>query len=328
MKKHYEVISYDGQNFKFTVGAEHHCAPHIHREIEFGIILDGDPFIKVNGQTHQLKKGDLWLINSCQSHEVFCLHPAQAFTYVELQMSLSFFKSYFPEIAQVEFSQTSLTKETIGEQNHRTLTELLINSTLCYLRQETRFALKCAAMINLLFDSLLEAIPYRLLDPQEMQIANLRKGRVQRIAAYIEENYDQKLLLSDLARQEQLSMPHLSHFFTKNFGMSFQDYLLHQRCQKAQKMLSSTDISLGDVSLACGFSSARYMDKGFRQIYGMSPKEYRLRHKNQFPANVPAEKHLSPRDIRQFTCYTPEESASILHNFLSVYLQDIKQPCG
>lgn len=180
-------------------------------------------------------------------------------------MSLSFFKSYFPEITRMEFSQTSLTKQTIGEQNHRTLTELLINSTLCYLRQETRFALKCAAMINLLFDSLLEAIPCRLLDPQEMQIPNLRKGRVQRIEAYIEENYDQKLLLSDLARQEQLSMPHLSHFLTENFGMSFQDYLLRQRCQKAQKMLSSTDISLGDVSLACGFSSARYMDKGFRQ---------------------------------------------------------------
>ena len=277
MEKQYEVISYTGQNYKFTVGTERYCMPHIHRELELGMILRGNVVLNVDGRHKTVRSGDFMLLNPCQSHETYSENTAESFDFVELQLSPAFFKSYFPEISRREFSSTVITPEDLGEENHRELAGLLTDSALCYFRQEPRYELKCAAMINRIFDLLLELVPSRLLDNQEMQRASVRKARIQRIADWMGENYEQKLLLSELAEREQLSMTHLSHFFTENFGMPFQEYLTHLRCQRAAELLR-TNLPMAEVSLACGFSAPRYLDRGFRKLYGMSPREYRALH--------------------------------------------------
>lgn len=314
MKKQYELISYEGQNFKYLIGSVSYCIPHIHREIELGMVLGGEVCFRVNGQRHVLKRGDLWLLNPCQSHETIC-EKGDSFSFVELQLSPSFFKSYFPDILRTEFEQTVVNQDRIGQENYRRLARILTDSAMIYLRREPRFELKCAALINEIFDLLLEIVPYRLLDVQEMQRAGIRQARIQRISGYIEENYDQKLLLSDLARQEGLTMPHLSHFFTENFGMSFQDYLLHLRCERAREFLLEGR-SLAEVSIVCGFSAPRYLNAGFSRIYGMSPKEYQIRNRGgKTPGVLPEQPDAASVDIG-LVRYTVEEGAARIADVL------------
>ena len=52
-------------------------------------------------------------------------------------------------------------------------------------------------------------------------------------------------------------------------------YLLHHRINNAARMLVETDLSVTDISMACGFSSPGYMWKVFRDINGVSPRAFR-----------------------------------------------------
>ena len=57
----------------------------------------------------------------------------------------------------------------------------------------------------------------------------MKTKKMRSILSYIEANYQEKLLLSDVARHEHLSVTYLLHFFTENFGLNFQEYLSNLR---------------------------------------------------------------------------------------------------
>lgn len=92
--------------------------------------------------------------------------------------------------------------------------------------------------------------------------------------------YPQKLLLSDIAKELELSLYYLSHFFKANFGISFQDYLARIRSEKARQLLLLTRQSLLDISISAGFSDPKYFNASFKKQYGCTPKEYRRQFKH------------------------------------------------
>lgn len=165
MKREYEIISHVETNFKVFVVNLLYRAPHIHKDFELGLVLDGNISILLPGQTLFLQPGDFWLINPFQSHEIKADKPA--------------------------------------------------------------------------------------------------------------------LLLSDIAARENLSLYYLSHLFKETFGMPFQTYLLKIRCENARRLLLLTDLSLLDICISCGFSDPKYFNKGFRQQYQLSPKEYRQQFRHE-----------------------------------------------
>lgn len=104
--------------------------------------------------------------------------------------------------------------------------------------------------------------------------------RMRRIIRYMEEHYTEKLLLSDIAREENLDLYYLSHFFRECFGITFQDYVTRLRCEKARQLLLLTEYSLLDISIGSGFSDPKYLNKGFLRQYGCTPKAYRKNFRN------------------------------------------------
>ena len=76
MKREYEIISHAETNFKVFVVNLLYRAPHIHKDFELGLVLDGNISILLPGQTLLLQPGDFWLINPFQSHEIKAEKPA------------------------------------------------------------------------------------------------------------------------------------------------------------------------------------------------------------------------------------------------------------
>lgn len=76
---------------------------------------------------------------------------------------------------------------------------------------------------------------------------------MRKIIHYIDEHYSEKLLLSDIALKEDLSLTYLSHFFKDYLGIPFQEYLAKIRCEKARQLLLLTDFPLLDICMSCGF---------------------------------------------------------------------------
>ena len=62
-------------------------------------------------------------------------------------------------------------------------------------------------------------------------------------------------------------------------GMAPLEYLRSMRFSKAAEMLGSDRHSISQIAWATGFNDSHYFSKAFKQKFGMTPSEYRRRHR-------------------------------------------------
>ena len=115
--------------------------------------------------------------------------------------------------------------------------------------------------------------------PNQYESGEEKSGTASLALAYLQEHFDQELSLSDLARVVLVSPEHLSRLFKRETGLSFREYRNLIRLQKSEQLLSSTDLSVAQVALRCGFSDSNYFSVKFKEIYGQSPKAFQKSHR-------------------------------------------------
>lgn len=238
-------------------------------------------------------------MNACQCHELYSVADNRQSLFLELQVSTSFFKNYFREIETVRMDRM-----TLGREESAPLSAMLLEAAREYFEAKPCYELRCAGLVNKLFAALLSSIPNTRLSEEELRQNDQRMNRMQRITDYIEEHIGEKLLLTDLAEREHLTLNYISHFFKANFGMPFQTYLQHLRCKKAASLLLETDETPTEISIRCGFSALKYMNQGFESLFGCKPGEYRMRGEGKGRAHwerepIPRGMTLSPHLSRE-----------------------------
>ncbi|MBQ9806726.1 MAG: helix-turn-helix domain-containing protein [Clostridia bacterium] len=102
---------------------------------------------------------------------------------------------------------------------------------------------------------------------------------VQRIAKYISENVAEDLSLVSLSQKYALSACYLSRIFGEVTGIGLNEYINISRVTAAEKLLQTTDKSIIEVALACGYNDSNYFAAVFKRIKGITPKKYALSQK-------------------------------------------------
>ncbi|KAB1438455.1 response regulator [Candidatus Galacturonibacter soehngenii] len=92
---------------------------------------------------------------------------------------------------------------------------------------------------------------------------------------YIQENYQKQLMLEEVAEATNLSPSYLSTIFKKELGISFTDYLISLRMEKAKELLKTTNDSILQIAEQTGYSDSRYFSKIFVKVVGLKPSVYR-----------------------------------------------------
>ena len=110
---------------------------------------------------------------------------------------------------------------------------------------------------------------------QNLKNTALENQIVAKAMRYMEENYDTAISIPDIANHCNISIPQLyRHFSTTNHEPP-KNYLTKIRIRSAKRMLLSTDLSIGDIALQCGYASHAHFCYSFKEKEGMSPVEYR-----------------------------------------------------
>ncbi len=102
---------------------------------------------------------------------------------------------------------------------------------------------------------------------------------VEHVLRYIERNYSKEIRVSQLAKEMGLSRSYLSSCFKKQMGETVQDYLMRIRMEKAETLLITESVSIGQIAGEVGYEDQLAFSKVFRKKYGMSPSEYRQNYK-------------------------------------------------
>lgn len=102
-------------------------------------------------------------------------------------------------------------------------------------------------------------------------------GQLQSAMNYIEENYTYEIKAETLAKTAQMSVPHFNRIFRQVLRISPMEYVLSLRIEESQRLLSTTEYSVGKIAAQIGFFDQSHFTKRFRKVTGLTPLEYRKR---------------------------------------------------
>ena len=250
-----------------------HSHVHMHKEIELCYILSGEVSVHERHQSIRYAKGDFFLFNSREIHEIYSISEPTSLI-LSLQISPAFCINYFPEIVNVAFDRQDI-NGILSDGELSSLKALVRSLSECYFSQDPLSPFHCTAQVALILSFLLEKVPRHHVSESEKINSINTSSRIDRIVAYVEDHYTERILLKDIAEKEGVTLGYLSHFFREWFDLSFQEYVAKLRFEKARRLLIRTDLSLTSVSIACGFPDCRQMRKVFQQLAGCDPTDYR-----------------------------------------------------
>jgi AraC-like DNA-binding protein len=111
------------------------------------------------------------------------------------------------------------------------------------------------------------------------------KGRLlawqaRKVRNYIDSHITEPVLVADLCALVQRSEAHFSRSFKRTFGESPHAFVVRRRVELAAQYMLTTDASLSDIALRCGFTDQAHLCKHFRQAMGQTPAAWRRAQKS------------------------------------------------
>jgi AraC-like DNA-binding protein len=103
------------------------------------------------------------------------------------------------------------------------------------------------------------------------------KERLQVIYKYLEENFQQRVDVNEVAALAHLSTPAFCRYFKKNTGITFTDFVNQFRISQSKKILLQNK-SVTDACYESGFENLSYFNKTFKKLAGENPSRFRKRH--------------------------------------------------
>ena len=131
---------------------------------------------------------------------------------------------------------------------------------------------------EIMLQSLVLELIYALSRDAKKQFGNQNTSGnyavIENSVKYIKENLTDDLSLEAISARFNLSPIHFHNIFKVAVGSTLRDYVEEQRIKKAVNMLISTELSLTEIALECGFSSQSYFSFVFKRRMKVTPRNY------------------------------------------------------
>ncbi|MFC3334272.1 hybrid sensor histidine kinase/response regulator transcription factor [Flavobacterium palustre] len=94
----------------------------------------------------------------------------------------------------------------------------------------------------------------------------------------VEKNLDNSAYtVEDLAKSLAISRVQLYRKVKAILGISISDHINNIRLEKSKELLKKSDMTISEIAYAVGFSTPNYFSTLFKNKFGISPKEYKLK---------------------------------------------------
>ena len=275
MIQEYQVIEHNYyRGLNLFLSRLYYRAPHYHRECELMMALEGEAdIIFSNGKISHLAEGSVAVIGPMEMHEI--RSGEKGVLLITIQASFAMLEYFLSHRISPFFVVDTDISQLMSPEERENIRSICFALALSYPGMPEDDAGECFILQAKLINFLIKLLPKAERNSDENKMTKMRAKTISRILEYVDENFQKKLTLGELAERENLSLSYLSHAFKDAMGISFQEYLKQKRFENASRLLQSSEMNLLDISIASGFSDVRYMMKAFSEIAGCSPAEYR-----------------------------------------------------
>ena len=99
-------------------------------------------------------------------------------------------------------------------------------------------------------------------------------SRIKDVLRLIRNHYHEEITLDDLANSAHMNKRYLCRYFREVMGKTPMRYLNYYRIECACELLASSDKTVSETAMACGYRNISYFTRAFRTLKGMTPSEY------------------------------------------------------
>ncbi len=283
MVKHYQAEE-TGIDLAFGIclGPHHFVKPsfdlHTHAFMELVIVLGGSGLHVTDYGNYRIQAGD-----------VFAIHGDTAHGFAESTgmdiMNFMFTASYLEETSKwlrqspgyhalfvlepiYRHRQEARNRLRLSAIDLKAVTRMIQHMVIEYTERKPAYRAQVTAMWQQLLTHLCRSFSGE-------HIASLPFLPLADTLAYMEAHFTEEMSLDDLAAQAHMSKNHFIRLFKQHYNETPNRYLNQLRLDYAKELLRSTDRSMTDIALHCGFCDGNYFSRSFRQAEGQSPRSYR-----------------------------------------------------
>ena len=250
---------------------------HWHPEIEITYVQKGTMCYKVNHMVYHLKEGDIVFNNSGALHSG-TMENQEDCAYIPVTFDPRLIYGFFQSTINSKYVDPVIQDSMLpaicidqSESWHKPFREYLLRIIALDEKKPGFYELDITICLQSMWRLLLEHITY---EPQTSRENSLEYDRIKKILSYIEENYQNKITLNDIAGHIHLCESECTRLFKRHMNTTLFAFLQEYRIERSLEFLQA-DQPVSAVADKAGFSDPNYYSKVFAKIKGCSPREYR-----------------------------------------------------
>lgn len=248
-----------------------YVATHWHNAIEIMYIFEGQVDVTVNNQTTILVPGDVFLLDSTVPHSTKSVRGNAA---VLIQIPYRILEKYIPNINSFNFAFDCHTNDSVLRTKILKLTDVIKQMQIVFEINPDGGILR--------FNSLVYELLYQLyhhfgrnIPEDQIRRDNKDFKRIELVLKYSNENYAKQISLSEISSVACFQEDYFCHFFKKNMGTTYTQYLNELRLSHIYHDLIGTDLPLKTILEKHGFHNYKLFSKMFYADFKMTPMQYR-----------------------------------------------------
>lgn len=262
-----------GNGFAIRLHAEHDTGKiRIHESYELEIITSGEASIHINGRTLDAKIGTFWLSLPNNLHYVTKCNEDTEIISIKFDDNMLSTKVY-NLLGMYPDGVVGTLKGKVWD----TFLGMLVNIVEIY--KSTQSGL-CK---NIFIKNAIEAILVVFVDKcdtfSQETTEETTEHNIFEAVSYVKKHFTEDLTANSMAKRLGYTPNYFSMKFKSLTGKNFIETVNDERLQLAYYMLSTMEISVGDVSEYVGYSSIAYFSRMFKKKYGKSPREVKKQEK-------------------------------------------------
>jgi AraC family transcriptional regulator len=125
---------------------------------------------------------------------------------------------------------------------------------------------------------LLHYIYYDVLENIKF-VATPYSQKIKKVVEYVNIHYAEQIRTKDLSSVCGMSFSHFHRIFTQVMNDTPNNLIIKVRLDKAKEYIVRTEFTMYDIAEKCGFDNVSYFSYLFKQKTGLSPSEFRKKHR-------------------------------------------------
>lgn len=232
---------------------------HVH------FVLNGKGVLEINDKLYHLKKDDIFLIPKGHPIKYFA-DEADPWEYMWITFDGAMAESY---LNHMDLShETPVVHSPIPNKVYIPMIQKILDTNELTFANE----IKRVGYLYEIISTVIEA--QSAIRKEKNQYDYSSATYVDYALQYIKFNYDH-IKVNDIAQYIGINRSYLTAIFKKQLHISPQEYLVSFRLKKAAELITTTNMSIQDISARIGYENALTFSKMFKQTYGVSPKNFR-----------------------------------------------------